>query len=187
MMDDGCQRGVTTLTEAWSSFIYRPKLRLTIMEYPSPPSQSPPGPPSQYAPPEPSACGDWIDVYHDENVAVKALTVGLFPLLTGQKRSFEGQSVTPLNNSGPTVNSHFPGQDLIYLVTLVYTPGKFNPQKALSLGIARGPLFSKLCKGESVEVSVNGSVKVVTPEEVISPSVPGHQFLIIDVWMMDDG
>jgi ribonuclease Z len=49
-------------------------------------------------------------------------------------------------------------------------PGRFNREKAVKLGIPPGPLFSKLQKGNPVEV--NG--KIVKPEDVMGDSRPGR-------------
>ncbi len=49
-------------------------------------------------------------------------------------------------------------------------PGRFDRQKAISLGIPVGPLFSRLQKGESVEVDG----KRILPDDVIGPSRSGR-------------
>jgi ribonuclease Z len=53
-------------------------------------------------------------------------------------------------------------------------PGKFNLERAKSLGIPEGPLFSRLQGGESVEV---GGSKI-TPEMVLGPKRRGRKMLI---------
>ncbi|RLG38325.1 ribonuclease Z [Candidatus Alkanophaga liquidiphilum] len=50
-------------------------------------------------------------------------------------------------------------------------PGKFNREKAISLGIKPGPLFSKLQSGQSVVV--NG--REIKPKEVLGPPRPGRK------------
>ena len=52
-------------------------------------------------------------------------------------------------------------------------PGKFNRDKAISLGIPPGPLFKKLQMGEPV--IING--KVIMPEEVVGPRRPGRKIV----------
>lgn len=49
-------------------------------------------------------------------------------------------------------------------------PGRFNREKAIELGIPPGPLFSKLQKGNTVEI--NG--KLVKPEDVMGALRPGR-------------
>jgi ribonuclease Z len=53
-------------------------------------------------------------------------------------------------------------------------PGEFFPEKALSLGLPEGELWSKLQKGETVTLP-NG--KVVNPDEVMGPSRPGRKIV----------
>jgi len=50
-------------------------------------------------------------------------------------------------------------------------PGRFNPGKAMALGVPAGPLWGKLQRGESV---VGEEGKVVTPERVLGPPRPGR-------------
>ena len=50
-------------------------------------------------------------------------------------------------------------------------PGKFNLEKAVSLGIPKGPLFGRLQSGESIELS-NG--QTISPESVLGPPRPGR-------------
>ncbi|WP_406662476.1 ribonuclease Z [Methanolobus sp. ZRKC3] len=52
-------------------------------------------------------------------------------------------------------------------------PGRFNRQKAIELGIAPGPLFSKLHNGQSVEV--NG--KIISSEDVVGNPRPGRKIV----------
>jgi len=52
-------------------------------------------------------------------------------------------------------------------------PGKFNRDKAISLGIPPGPLFKKLQMGECV--SING--RMIAPEEVIGPERKGRKIV----------
>ncbi|MBR4628975.1 MAG: ribonuclease Z [Treponema sp.] len=55
-------------------------------------------------------------------------------------------------------------------------PGEFNPDKALSLGVQRGPLWGKLQKGESV-VSESGAV--VNPSDVMGEKRSGRKFSFV--------
>ncbi|KAF7724572.1 Zinc phosphodiesterase ELAC protein 2 [Apophysomyces ossiformis] len=55
--------------------------------------------------------------------------------------------------------------------------GKFNKQAALALGINPGPIYGKLHKGETVTLEDG---RVITPDQVSSPPVPGYLFLIVD-------
>ncbi|ORX97727.1 Metallo-hydrolase/oxidoreductase [Basidiobolus meristosporus CBS 931.73] len=55
--------------------------------------------------------------------------------------------------------------------------GKFDPKAAAELGVQRGPDFGKLKNGQSVTTS---SGVVVKPEQVVGPSRPGTNFIIVD-------
>lgn len=63
-----------------------------------------------------------------------------------------------------------------YICRLLDLRGKFNPKKALSLGVKKGPNFGLLQKGQSVTTDVG---TVVTPEDVMSPSTPGPVVLVV--------
>ncbi len=52
-------------------------------------------------------------------------------------------------------------------------PGRFDPQRALALGVPEGPDFSRLVRGEEVKV---GQI-TVTPEMVLGPPRQGFRFV----------
>ena len=53
-------------------------------------------------------------------------------------------------------------------------PGRFHPEKALSLGIPEGPLWSKLQRGLAITLP-NG--RTIHPEEVVGPPRPGRKIV----------
>ncbi|KAJ3410383.1 hypothetical protein HDV05_003837 [Chytridiales sp. JEL 0842] len=55
--------------------------------------------------------------------------------------------------------------------------GKMDPEKALKLGVPKGPLFGKLSRGESVTLPCG---KVVESKECVGPSKPGAVWIVID-------
>jgi ribonuclease Z len=52
-------------------------------------------------------------------------------------------------------------------------PGAFFPEKAIALGVPRGPLWSRLQAGESVP---GGDGRIVSPAEVMGPPRSGRKF-----------
>lgn len=58
-----------------------------------------------------------------------------------------------------------------YLFSEKDKPGRFNPQKAIELGIPEGKLWSSLQHGEVIEVDG----KKITPEQVLGPKRPGKK------------
>jgi len=53
-------------------------------------------------------------------------------------------------------------------------PGKFYPEKAIKLGVPKGPLWSRLQRGMNVELP-NG--RVIKPEDVLGPPRPGRKIV----------
>jgi ribonuclease Z len=53
-------------------------------------------------------------------------------------------------------------------------PGRFDEQRALELGVARGPDFGRLQHGETVP----GADGEVTPDQVLGPARPGRKVVI---------
>ncbi len=86
----------------------------------------------------------------------------------GQEINFECYSISAMK-----VNHNVP--TLSYCLTEHQRPGKFNKSKALKLGIPEGPLFSKLQKGQTVNLP-NG--KKITPEMILGPSRKGRKIVI---------
>lgn len=74
-------------------------------------------------------------------------------------------------------------EDYIDISTICYIchtadhPGKFDPKKAIELGLKAGPKFSLLTKGELVTTDDG---RIVRPEDCISPVQLGSIFIIID-------
>lgn len=63
-------------------------------------------------------------------------------------------------------------QSLAYAAIEDPRPGKFYPEKAIALGVKRGPDFSRLRSGQSVELA---SGRVVKPGQVMGPPRPGRK------------
>lgn len=70
------------------------------------------------------------------------------------------------------------GGSLGYIIeTHRQVTGKFQPKRAIELGVPKGPLFAKLTKGESIEVNGN----LITPDMVCEPAPPAPVFAVIDI------
>ena len=67
---------------------------------------------------------------------------------------------------------------LSYIIRNHPQRGKFQPQKAVALGVPKGPLFSELTSGRSV-ISKDG--KTVFPEQVLGPSKPGGGLAVVEL------
>jgi len=55
-------------------------------------------------------------------------------------------------------------------------PGEFHPEKVQSLGVPRGPLWSKLQRGETVKAEDGREVR---PDEVLGPTRSGRKFSFV--------
>ncbi|ETW09117.1 hypothetical protein, variant 1 [Aphanomyces invadans] len=66
-----------------------------------------------------------------------------------------------------------------YIVETPTQRGKFLIQKALALGVPKGPLCGKLHRGEDVVIDVNGASVTVKSIDCVSTSSPGVAFAIV--------
>ncbi len=62
---------------------------------------------------------------------------------------------------------------LAYAFEEASRPGKFNKPRALELGIAPGPLYAKLQRGETITVGR----QTITPDMVLGPPRPGRKIV----------
>ncbi|KAK8810465.1 hypothetical protein WA158_007040 [Blastocystis sp. Blastoise] len=81
---------------------------------------------------------------------------------------YSRKSSTPSSYSG----------HLSFIFGLHPTTGKFLPQKAISLGVPKGPMFAKLKKEGSVTLS-NGNI--IDLKDVTEPAVPGPLVAYVDI------
>eukprot|EP01133_Synstelium_polycarpum_P008400 gene8400-9881_t len=65
---------------------------------------------------------------------------------------------------------------LCYLGKTSDFPGRFYPDRALALGVPKGPMFSKLRNGESV---MSSKGEMVHTHQVVDPTLSGTSFLIL--------
>ena len=54
-----------------------------------------------------------------------------------------------------------------------FRPGKFYPDRAKTLGIPQGPLWSQLQAGETVQLNT----RTITPDQVVGPPRPGRKLV----------
>lgn len=69
-------------------------------------------------------------------------------------------------------------ESLCYIVKNHNLRGKFDPKRAMALGVEKGRNFGMLTAGESVK-SADG--KVITPEMVMEPARPGKGLAVMDL------
>ncbi|XP_010465640.1 PREDICTED: zinc phosphodiesterase ELAC protein 2-like isoform X3 [Camelina sativa] len=67
---------------------------------------------------------------------------------------------------------------VIYVCELPEINGKFDPKKAMALGLRAGPKYSYLQSGQSVKSDFKDIT--VHPSDVMGPSVPGPVVLLVD-------
>ena len=65
---------------------------------------------------------------------------------------------------------------LAYALVEDLRPGRFNPEKAAAHGVPKGPLWSKLQRGQEVRLEDG---RVVKPEDVLGPKRPGRKITYI--------
>jgi ribonuclease Z len=107
-----------------------------------------------------------LDMYINYEIIVQEIAD---PGQPGEVFRQEGYAVRsfPLRHTKPCVG---------YAFTEDMRPGVFHPEKALGLGVARGPLWSRLQAGEEVP-GENG--KAVKPGDVLGPPRRGRKFSFI--------
>jgi ribonuclease Z len=65
-------------------------------------------------------------------------------------------------------------------------PGRFDRDRAVSLGVPPGPLFGRLQRGETVCIARDGGSVHVTPDQVMGPPRPGRSIVYIHDATYDD-
>ncbi len=106
-----------------------------------------------------------LDMYINYEIRVEEIEQPEIPGIVYETEDFTVKSI-PLNHSKVCVG---------YVLEEKPRPGIFFPDKAKSLNIPVGPLWSKLQKGESVTVDGN----CVSPEEVMGNSRKGRKFSFV--------
>ena len=104
-----------------------------------------------------------LDMYINYPVIVKEITA---PCVVHEGDGFYVRAF-PLQHTKTCVG---------YTLVELDRPGEFNPDKALELGVPRGPLWGRLQRGEAVQ-GENGSV--VNPDDVMGKSRSGRKFSFV--------
>jgi len=91
----------------------------------------------------------------------------LVELEPGERVAHEGYEVEPFEAAhGVRANG--------YALVEAERPGRFDPEAARAAGVAEGPAFAALQRGEEVE----GSAGTVSPDQVMGPSRAGRTLVI---------
>ncbi|BDA45073.1 probable zinc phosphodiesterase ELAC protein 2 [Coccomyxa sp. Obi] len=69
------------------------------------------------------------------------------------------------------------GAAACYICQLAAMPGRFLPDKAVALGVPKGPLFGRLKAGNAVQTADG---RTVEPAEVMEEGVPGARVIVAD-------
>ena len=95
--------------------------------------------------------------------------VEIIELEPGQPIAGNGYSIAPF------AVDHGPALSLGYAIVEPARKGRFDPERAISMGIPEGPLWGKIHRGESVTLS-NG--RVVESSELVGPARVGRTVVI---------
>lgn len=104
-----------------------------------------------------------LDMYINYPVIVKEITA---PCVVHEGDGFYVRAF-PLQHTKTCVG---------YTLEELDRPGEFNPDKALELGVPRGPLWGRLQRGEAVQ-GEDGSI--VNPDDVMGKSRSGRKFSFV--------
>ena len=104
-----------------------------------------------------------LDMYINYPVVVKEITA---PCVVHEGDGFYIRAF-PLSHTKTCVG---------YTLEELDRPGEFNPEKAATLGVPRGPLWGQLQRGESVTAE-NGAI--VHPEDVMGAKRSGRKFSFV--------
>jgi len=95
-------------------------------------------------------------------------TLDLIELEPGDAVAHDGYEVRPFEASHRNARANG------YALVEAERPGRFDPAAAAAAGVAEGPAYAALQRGEEVE----GSAGTVTPDQVMGPSRPGRTIAI---------
>lgn len=64
-----------------------------------------------------------------------------------------------------------------YVLEEEMRPGRFDREGAIALGVKPGPLFGKLQRGQSVQITTEEGTVTITPEQVMGKMRPGRKII----------
>ena len=159
--------GLTTLVNAFRTFVNVRDIGLSVSELGGPGATSQPVVQSELVTitpvtltAAPAAASD--DAGAAEPEAKRQRVEGGGDAAPQQAQAEQGMDIASVAVESPAA---------CYVCEMPDVPGKFLPQMAASLGVPRGPLYGKLVRGEAV-TAANG--QVVRPEDVMEPATPGE-------------
>jgi len=113
----------------------------------------------------------WIHefVEYVEGISKNPLGFALQPyeLSEGMTVPFDGYHVRAFASRHNTLG-------LGYILTEDERPGRFDREKAISLGVPPGPLFGCLQRGESVTIESGDGRTEIAPDQILGPPRPGR-------------
>lgn len=97
-------------------------------------------------------------------------TLNAVEVADGDVTLFDGYSVVAFKT--------YHGIDSVgYILEENMRPGRFNREKAVALGVPPGPLFGKLQRGETVQITKDGGEITITPEEIMGDRRRGRKII----------
>ena len=130
-----------------------------------------------------SGNGAAAEVYRDECISIHPVSLHPHPGHVAASESSSSESEEEQASRPPQLKkakSHKARPDdstVAYVCKLPSVPGKFNPSKALEMGLPPGPQYAELVRGKSV-TTPDG--RVVHPHDVLGPEQKGLEFIIIE-------
>lgn len=115
----------------------------------------------------PSGDRERIETYLRIPYYTLTFDVGVHELKPGDELRRKGYRIL-------TSDVDHPVPSLAYALVEDERPGRFDPERAMALGVKAGPDFSRLKAGETVKLR---SGRVVKPEEVVGPPRPGRKIV----------
>ncbi len=129
--------------------------------------------------------GGSLPVYKDENIAITTLELHARKDFVGPSSSDSDPDSEPEAKRAKCDSPELPPRSdsvAAFICKLVDVPGKFNPQRAVELGLRPGPAYRDLVRGESVTAPGG---RVVRPEDVMGPKQIGPSFVVVECPRME--